>query len=71
MAKVVVCDECGLRLDGDLDLQRRHVRMALKIDRIGTPTVTVERDFCADCADDRIVHFEAAPHIVGISGGPR
>lgn len=70
MGKPTVCDECGKRLDGDLDLQRQHVRLEMRVDRIGVPTVTVERDFCAECAEDRIVHFEAQPFMVGISGGP-
>ena len=71
MAKIVVCDECPTRLDGDLDLQRRHVRITMTISRFGSPDVLIERDLCVDCADDRIAHFEAAPHLVGISGGPR
>lgn len=70
MGKVVVCDECGTRLDGELERQDDHVRIVMTIDRLGIPTETIERDFCGECSPERIIHFKAAPFLVGISGGP-
>lgn len=68
MAKVVVCDRCGKRLDGSLDRQAgRHVAK-LELASIGGREEIYEIDLCELHAQEVLAEFTSRPFLDSIEG---
>jgi hypothetical protein len=66
MARVIVCQRCGKRLDGP-NFQEGHYTTKLEISGMSTRQM-LDADFCAVCIADVISDYSAQPFIDTIEG---
>lgn len=68
MAKCVVCDRCGKRLDGSLERQAgRHVAK-LEMSSLGGRSEIYEIDLCPLHAQEVLAEFSSRPFLDQIEG---